>query len=58
MLQRSGGSEHPDAAGLHFVGCEVTLGGAFRHAGIQAERLARTVAASVAHPEAAAPAPA
>jgi putative flavoprotein involved in K+ transport len=39
-----GADEHPDAAGLHFVGYEVTLGGTFRHVGIQAKELARAVA--------------
>jgi putative flavoprotein involved in K+ transport len=41
-----GGQEHPNAAGLHFVGYRVTLGGTFRLVGIQAKQLARAVAAS------------
>jgi putative flavoprotein involved in K+ transport len=41
-----GAEEHPRAPGLHFVGYEVTLGGTFRHVGIQAKQLARAVAAS------------
>jgi putative flavoprotein involved in K+ transport len=40
-----GAEEHPRAPGLHFVGYEVTLGGAFRHIGRQARQLARAVAA-------------
>ena len=36
--------EHPRAPGLHFVGYQVTLGGAFRLAGIQAKQLARASA--------------
>jgi putative flavoprotein involved in K+ transport len=39
-----GAEEHPAAPGLHFVGYEVTLGGAFRLVGIQARQLARAVA--------------
>jgi len=39
-----GAGEHPDAPGLHFVGYEVLLGGAFRLAGIRAKQLARAVA--------------
>jgi cation diffusion facilitator CzcD-associated flavoprotein CzcO len=35
--------EHPDAPGLHFIGYSVTLGGAFRTAGMEAKRLARSV---------------
>jgi len=38
-----GAGEHPHAPGLHFVGYEVNLGGAFRQAGIQAKQLARAV---------------
>jgi putative flavoprotein involved in K+ transport len=38
-----GAREHPAAPGLNFVGYRLTLGGAFRVAGIQAEQLARTV---------------
>lgn len=41
-----GAEEHPHAPGLHFVGYEVTLGGTFRHVGIQAKQLAQAVAAS------------
>jgi putative flavoprotein involved in K+ transport len=41
-----GADEHAGAPGLHFVGYEVTLGGAFRHAGIQAKELARALAAA------------
>ncbi len=40
-----GSEEHPDAPGLHFVGYAVTLGGAFRMAGVEAKQLARHVAA-------------
>jgi putative flavoprotein involved in K+ transport len=40
-----GAEEHPQAAGLHFVGYRVTLGGTFRLVGIQAKQLARAVAA-------------
>lgn len=40
-----GSDEHPDAPGLHFVGYSVTLGGAFRMAGVEAKQLARRVAA-------------
>jgi putative flavoprotein involved in K+ transport len=40
-----GSEEHPNAPGLHFVGYAVTLGGAFRMAGIEAKQLARHVAA-------------
>lgn len=40
-----GSEEHPDAPGLHFVGYAVTLGGAFRMAGIEAKQLAREVRA-------------
>ena len=40
-----GAQEHPAAAGVHFVGYRVTLGGTLRHAGIQAKQLARAVAA-------------
>jgi putative flavoprotein involved in K+ transport len=39
-----GADEHSQARGLHFVGYRVTLGGAFRSAGIQAKQLARAVA--------------
>lgn len=39
-----GGQEHPGAPGLHFVGYQVNLGGAFRQAGIEATQLARAVA--------------
>jgi len=38
-----GAQEHPGAPALHFAGYEVTLGGAFRVAGIQARQLARVV---------------
>ena len=38
-----GAREHRDAPGLHFVGYEVLLGGAFRLAGIRAKQLARAV---------------
>ncbi|HEX4526700.1 MAG TPA: NAD(P)/FAD-dependent oxidoreductase [Gaiellaceae bacterium] len=39
--------EEPDGApGLHFVGYEITLGGTLRLVGIEAKRLARTVAAA------------
>jgi putative flavoprotein involved in K+ transport len=38
-----GANEHPGAPGLHFVGYEVLLGGAFRLAGIRAKQLARAV---------------
>jgi putative flavoprotein involved in K+ transport len=41
-----GAHEHPRAAGLHFVGYQVTLGGTFRHVGIQAKQVARAVAVS------------
>ncbi len=41
-----GAEEHPQAAGLHFVGYRVTLGGTFRLVGIQARQLARAVAAA------------
>jgi putative flavoprotein involved in K+ transport len=44
------------APGLHFVGYEVTLGGTFRLVGIEAKRLARSVAAARArgrHPRSA-----
>jgi putative flavoprotein involved in K+ transport len=40
-----GADEHPGAPGLHFVGYEVLLGGAFRLAGIRAKQLARAVGA-------------
>lgn len=40
--------EHPGAPGLHFVGYRVVLGGTFRQAGIEARRLARTVAGGTA----------
>jgi putative flavoprotein involved in K+ transport len=40
-----GSGEHPNAPGLHFVGYAVTLGGAFRMAGVEAKQLARHVAA-------------
>jgi putative flavoprotein involved in K+ transport len=40
-----GREEHPNAPGLHFVGYAVTLGGAFRLAGIEAKQLAHHVAA-------------
>jgi putative flavoprotein involved in K+ transport len=36
-----GAQEHPDAPGLHFVGYDITLGGAFRKVGIQAKQLAQ-----------------
>jgi putative flavoprotein involved in K+ transport len=36
-----GASEHPGAPGLHFVGFEVNLAGAFRNAGREAKQLAR-----------------
>jgi putative flavoprotein involved in K+ transport len=49
-----GAAEHPNAPGLHFVGYEVTLGGTFRHVGIQAKELAGAVAESHAAVEAAA----
>jgi putative flavoprotein involved in K+ transport len=39
-----GADEHPEAPGLHFVGYEILLGGAFRLAGIRAKQLARAVA--------------
>jgi len=42
-----GSEEHPDAPGLHFVGYSVTLGGAFRMAGIEAKQLAREVRAEM-----------
>jgi putative flavoprotein involved in K+ transport len=42
-----GPREHPGAPGLHFVGYEVELGGAFRLAGIRAKQLARTVGGTV-----------
>jgi hypothetical protein len=42
-----GSEEHPDAPGLHFVGYSVTLGGAFRMAGIEAKQLAREVRAQM-----------
>jgi putative flavoprotein involved in K+ transport len=38
-----GANEHSGAPGLHFVGYEVLLGGAFRLAGIRAKQLARAV---------------
>ena len=38
--------EPPGAPGLHFVGYEVTLGGALRLAGVEARQLARAVAAA------------
>ena len=47
--------EPAGAPGLHFIGYEITLGGTFRLVGIEAKRLARTVAAARA--SAAAPAP-
>jgi putative flavoprotein involved in K+ transport len=50
-----GADEHPRAPALHFVGYQVTLGGTFRHVGIQAKQLARAVAAS--RSRAAAPVP-
>jgi putative flavoprotein involved in K+ transport len=50
-----GADEHPQAPALHFVGYQVTLGGTFRHVGIQAKQLARAVAAS--RSRAAAPVP-
>ena len=37
--------QHPGAPGLHFVGYQVTLGGTFRLVGIEAKRIARSVAA-------------
>jgi putative flavoprotein involved in K+ transport len=40
-----GREEHPHAPGLHFVGYAVTLGGAFRLAGVEAKQLARHVTA-------------
>jgi len=40
-----GAQEHPDAPGLHFVGYDITLGGAFRKVGIQAKQLAQAAAA-------------
>jgi putative flavoprotein involved in K+ transport len=39
-----GTQEHPRAAGLHFVGYQVSLGGAFRLIGIQARQLAQAAA--------------
>ena len=51
-----GSREHPNAPSLHFVGYELTLGGAFRQAGIHAKHVARHVAA--ARRQAAVPAPA
>jgi putative flavoprotein involved in K+ transport len=36
--------QHPNAPGLHFIGYQVTLGGTFRHVGIEAKQLARAVA--------------
>ena len=47
--------EPAGAPGLHFIGYEITLGGTFRLVGLEAKRLARTVAAARA--SAAAPAP-
>jgi putative flavoprotein involved in K+ transport len=41
-----GAQEHRSAAGMHFVGYRVTLGGTLRHVGIQAKQLAAAVAAS------------
>lgn len=41
-----GAQEHPRAPGLHFVGYQVTLGGAFRLAGIEAKQLARAASAA------------
>jgi cation diffusion facilitator CzcD-associated flavoprotein CzcO len=38
-----GAQEHPEAPRLHFVGYQVTLGGALRQAGIEARQLARAV---------------
>jgi putative flavoprotein involved in K+ transport len=38
-----GAEEHPRAPGLHFVGYHVTLGGAFRLAGIEAKKLAASL---------------
>lgn len=38
--------EPAGVTGLHFVGYEITLGGTFRLVGIEAKRLARTVAAA------------
>jgi hypothetical protein len=38
--------EPAGAPGLHFVGYEVTLGGALRRAGIEAKQLRRVVAAA------------
>jgi len=38
-----GPEEHPGVPGLHFVGYGVTLGGAFRMAGVEAKQLARHV---------------
>jgi putative flavoprotein involved in K+ transport len=43
-----GAQEHPEAPGLHFIGYQVTLGGAFRHVGLQARQLAQAVAAPAA----------
>ena len=34
-----GTEEHPGAPGMHFVGYRVSLGGAFRLAGVEAERV-------------------
>jgi len=51
-----GADEHPAAPGLHFVGYEVTLGGTFRRAGIQAKELARAVTGRTAGTAAPAPA--
>jgi len=39
-----GAEEHPQAPGLHFVGYRVVLGGSFRQAGIDARRLAKSIA--------------
>jgi putative flavoprotein involved in K+ transport len=44
-----GAREHPQAPGLHFVGYQVTLGGAFRQIGVQARQLQRAVAAVHQH---------
>jgi putative flavoprotein involved in K+ transport len=40
-----GANEHPGAPGLHFVGFELNLGGAFREAGKQAKQLEQRVSA-------------
>ncbi len=44
-----GAREHPQAPGLHFVGYQVTLGGAFRQIGVEARQLQRAVAAVHQH---------